>query len=422
MMKFFRKLFGTSTRTRPASRPRSTRLELESLGERLMLSATPLQVQPTDVTGVASAGQVFNSNQPSVSGQTLARSSDGKYAVTWEGPGASGNGIYVRLYDKSGNALTGPVHVAGTDSRDHEPTIAISYASTIAVAWDHQFAAGDRDIYVQRFDLLGRALGGPLVVASSTNDEYEPSIGIDKWANLVVAYTTGSASSDTDVKAWFHRVDGTQGTFTVAGGIYAAHQPSLALNDSGQGVVAYTVDSYSATDHQVYFQRINGLGYKVGVGTDVWLPSNNQTDPSVAINSAGNFVIAFTSAGSQVNARTFNAQGNPISTLVDVGDWYYTGAEESPSVSMDSNGRFVVGYTYHYSSTDQDVRAQVFDIYGHAQGTSFAVSASGAYSELAPSVALGDDGQLMVAFETLGQKPGWFGPGYSVSATRFQIS
>jgi hypothetical protein len=423
MMQFFRKLFGTATRTRPASRPRSARLELESLGDRLLLSVTPLQLQPSDITGVASAGQVFNANQPSVSGQTLARSDSGKYAITWEGPGSGGPGIYVRVYDKSGNPLTGPMHIDGTDSRDHAPTIAMnSSGQALAVAWEHQYASGDRDIYVQRFDPNEHAWGGLVPVALTTSDEYEPSIAMDSRANLVVAYTVRTSATDTDVKAWYHRVSGATGTFTVAGGAnFSSHHPSLAVNDGGLGVVAYTSD-YTATDHDVYAQRIDAQGYTVGNLLSVAATGNNEDDPSVAIGYYGNFVVAFTSAGSHVYARTFDSQGTATSSFLAVGDSYHFGAEEAPSVSMDASGRFVVAYTYHYSSTDRDVRAQVFDSYGHALGASFTVSDSGAYDELTPSVALGDDGELMVAFETLGQKPGWLGPGYSVSAARFQIS
>ena len=85
----------------------------------------------------------------------------------------------MRLYNKLGSPLTGPVHIDGTGSVDHDPTIAMNASGQeIAVAWDHLYGSGDRDIYVQRFDNAGHAWGGLVPVALSIKDEYEPSMGM----------------------------------------------------------------------------------------------------------------------------------------------------------------------------------------------------------------------------------------------------
>src|SRR5206468_3664438 len=160
---------------------------------------------------------------------------------------------------------------------------------------------------------------------------------------LVVAYTYHNANGDRDVSAWYRRVDGfnnvIQGTFSVAATTHDEYEPSAALNDYGRGVVAYTY-AYSASDRDIHAQLISAQGSMLGE--------------------------------------------------VSVGDPADTRFEYGPSVSMNSAGDFVIGYTHQYSATDQDARAQVFNSQGVAQGASFMISGAGSYDEFAPTVALGD--------------------------------
>ena len=81
----------------------------------------------------------------------MARSaSTGNYAVTWQASGyGGGNGIYARLFNATGTALTGAIHLGNsTTANDSSPSIAMNDAGQFAVAWTHRFSSTDLDVYV----------------------------------------------------------------------------------------------------------------------------------------------------------------------------------------------------------------------------------------------------------------------------------
>jgi hypothetical protein len=423
------RLFGGGA-GRPPARHRSARLGLEQLDQRVLPSITPLGY-PTDVTG-----QVFG-NQHVSSTRTVARDANGNYAVTWQDTDYYHGGIFVRLFNAGGTALTAPIHVQGTSGglgtrSDGRPSIAMNAQGEFAVAWVHvEEYNGVVDIYVQRFNASGFPVEFPRAVANSPRDELDPSVALDNSGNLMVAYSVDSGYGDHDVLVWHQSATGATGLTAVAGSYADETAPSLALNANGQGVVAFVTNFDFSGRRDIYAVRIDSSGALLGG----YIPMTNYTfaftrlEPSVASNSFGSFVISYTEQTSsslspyQVFASRFNASGTFLGR-VSVGDSWDTRAEFSSSVSLDDFGRFVVAYTHAWSSTDRDVRAQAFDDSGAALGGWVWVSGSGAYDELSPSVALGNlDGQLIVGFETRGLKQDGSGrPGSGVSAARFTLN
>src|SRR5262245_3839105 len=150
MLHLLRRLFATQSSARSAIRPRPVRLGLESLDERVLLSATPLG----DITGYTYG------NQYATGDRTVARSiSSGDYVFTWEASG-SGGGIYARLFRSDGVALTAPIHLGSTnDQADWCPSVAMNGSGQFAVAWTHKYSDTDLDVHVQRFNANGTLSG-----------------------------------------------------------------------------------------------------------------------------------------------------------------------------------------------------------------------------------------------------------------------
>src|SRR5205085_11902955 len=103
---------------------------------------------------------------------------------------------------------------------------------------------------------------------------------------------------------------------------------------------------------------------------------NAQTEPAVAADAAGDFVIAWISGGQDgggygIYAQRYSAAGAPLGGEVRV-NTYTTGNQQSPAVGMDAAGDFVVTW----SSNLQDgssfgVYAQRYNAAGVAQGGEF---------------------------------------------------
>jgi hypothetical protein len=414
MKRILQSLFGTpASRPTRAARPRSFRPGLERLDERLLPSAVPLG-PIFDPSGMPSPNQYASTER------TVARSAAGNFAVTWEGNGPSGYGIYARLFSAGGAALTGDLHIPGTSQgKDRGPTIGMSSNGQFAVAWNHAVSASSYDVMVERFSATGAALGAPLVVPDTTVSQTTPAVALDGQANLVVTYTAFTGSG-TDIHAWYRRAGGASGIFVVASGPKNEYQATVALNDFGKGVVAYTYDN-GGGQTDIYARRIDAQGFTVGGTIVVAATPKGEWDASVAINVFGNFVVAYTQAGAnfQVLARRYDGSGNFVGQ-VTVGTPTAPFNEYQPSVSMDRAGHFIVAFTQQTSPGNQDVRAQVFDSTGNSLGLFF-VSASKTYDEYLPTVALGEDGRFIVAFGTYGQKHSGMLPAYGVSAQRWHL-
>jgi hypothetical protein len=429
-------------------RPKRTfRPGLESLDERIV----PAAVLPAgDVTG-SSVGVQYTIG----SDRTVARSSSsGNYAVVWRQGNLSRyllsttyGGIFVRLFRADNTPLTAPMHIYSTDYvHDFSPSIAMNSSGQFAVAWMHKYDSSnsstgltDTDIIVQRFNANGTPTYQRLATSTAHN-ETEPSVALDQWGNLMVAYTCAYSSSDTDVYVWTERTSGVTDTTHLATSGDNEHNPSLAVNSWGSGVVAYESD-YGDYDHDVYARRVStggwsgtpgALGGTISVNTD----GEYQRDPSVSINNSNNFVVSYTEEaefvegyGVQVFAQQFDSSNNTRGG-VGVGAFLSIGFRDASSVSMDDNGRFIVAYE-HYDGTNLAVQARVFNSDNTARGPEFYVAALGGINQFEPTVALGitdltsnysgggySYGQAVFAFQTYGLKLdpyGNMGDGISVA-------
>ena len=434
MTNLLRRLFGDRS---PAPASPSTRpcLGVQVLEDR-SLPATALG-PAVDVTGVSSGGQYLEGER------TVARADNGNYAIVWEGFGPTGDGIYVRLFNAAGVALTGPKEIVNTSlAKDSEATIAMAGDGRFVVAWEHDYYGNhtDMDVRAQRFDAAGNAVGGVIWVAASGTNEVGPSVGMDAAGNFAVAYSYyDSADSDVRVRR-FNSAGNYLQEIVVAGNPNRREfGPSLDMNDAGQFAVAYTYNyapSGADPDLDVYASRYTAGGTLVA-NTAIATGILQESDASVAIDGSGNYVVAYTlsqdeypppgsllniptTVSSEVRAQRVSAagvkQGLPIFVGLSNGQF-----ESEASVDMTDDGRFVISFTYDESSSGTNIYAQQFSATGTPSSATLSVTAT-SYDEFHSSVALDANANFVVAFQTYGLKqtgPIEFPDDYSVSARRY---
>ena len=130
---------------------------------------------------------------------------------------------------------------------------------------------------------------------------------------------------------------------------------------------------------------------------------HNQTHPSVAVNEAGDFVVAWRSSSSDgrgggVYARCFAADGTPLddefkvnTSQVDVDNW-------TPAVGVDADGGFVIAWVA-VGDGDCDIVARLFDPQGAAVTEEFKVNEStSATGQSMPSIARRPTGEFVVVW------------------------
>ncbi len=212
----------------------------------------------------------------------------------------------------------------------------------------------------------------------------------DAWHGLL-ATTTSSVTT------------GDQQTTDASGG----SQHAIAMDATGDFVVVWSSnDNQVGRDTDgfgVYAQRYDRFGAKVG--TEIVVNNqraDDQDQASVAMDDAGNFVVVWadhTISGPgiaiKVMAKRYDANG-----IVIMSDTLITSVSNdsiNPTVAMNSIGEYVIAW--QSAATNNDVFATSFDSNGTTVASGFRVHAASPDSEINPSVAIADDGSFAVFWQ-----------------------
>jgi hypothetical protein len=150
--------------------------------------------------------------------------------------------------------------------------------------------------------------------------------------------------------------------------------------------------------------------------------TSNQTESSVALDAAGNFVVVWQSAGQDggsdgIFARRFNATGSPLATELQV-NTYTSGNQRAPVVSREGDGDFVVAWSSVNDGAAFGVFARRFNSAGVAQGPEFQVNTYTPGRQYGPAIAHTPGGGFVIAWRDAALDGG----GYGVFLRRFDAS
>ncbi|MDL1983033.1 MAG: DUF4347 domain-containing protein, partial [Deltaproteobacteria bacterium] len=298
-----------------------------------------------------------------------------------------------------------------TGGIQEQADIAVAADGSYVVAWASQNQDGDGyGVYAQRYDADGNAVGGEIPVnTSTTGDQTNPSIAMDDAGNFVVTWQTNHVyTTTTSVFAQRFDADGTgHGEFRVDGFMGANMQnPTVAMNATGAFVIAFEAEGgFDGNLAGIYAKWYDSDGVSQGSGRVNDFGTNDQTSPAVAMDGAGNFVVVWQSygqdnatAGWGVYGQRYDADGNEIDGefLINTDETVYD--EFEPSVAMDSDGNFVVAWTGIEGNLTQAVFTQLFDNSGAQIGGNVRVNTENSLIQDAPSVAMQSNGDFTVVW------------------------
>jgi hypothetical protein len=164
--------------------------------------------------------------------------------------------------------------------------------------------------------------------------------GIMVVSAAALFFTAPSVSAQTKVGAEFKA-----NTYTTN----AQQNPSVAIDSDGDFVVAWQSFGQDGSNYGIYAQRYNSSGTAQGSEFRVnTYTTNSQRNPSVAIDSDGDFVVAWQSNGQDgsnygIYAQRYNSSGTAQGSEFRVNS-YTTGHQRNHSVAIDSDGDFVVAW------------------------------------------------------------------------------
>ena len=198
---------------------------------------------------------------------------------------------------------------------------------------------------------------------------------------------------------------------------------SVAMNKNGVFVVTWTSRFQDGNEYGVFAQMFDS-SFKKSKSKDIKVnryTKGNQNLSDIAISEEGSFVITWVSAAGQdksgrgVFAQRFNKKGRKMRWEFQVNS-YSTGDQTNPTIAMNNYGFFVITWmSEDNDSDDWGIFAQLFDPKGKVVGDEFQVNTHTKDEQVRPDVAINDSGDYIITWSSKEQD----GSGWGVYAQQF---
>jgi serralysin len=305
-----------------------------------------LQIQGYDTTGTATGELISFSPQDSDNSNVrfedmaITVLANGNYAVTWseEMNGAQGSSspffaseTFVQIFDGTTHlAITDMVQV-DTKTQDGkvfagEPSIT-NLGTGFAIAWERETgSSGNVDVYLQRYDAAGKAIGANTLVNTTTAGEQSGAkITTLGDGSLVVTWVSLTFKNDEPVSGnvYMQRYSdkgaklGGETLVNTATKEIQGEPAITALKDGGYVISWATSDEASrSADAHLYAQIFDKNGAKVG-GQLLINTSENDMFPVVNATADGGFVVTWEDLSGERDVNGNNVSGDIHSQRFD---------------------------------------------------------------------------------------------------------
>ena len=352
------------------------------------LGAFPLLAQPV--------GPEFRVNTWTTSAQrypSVAADATGNFVVVWQSRDQTGTGTYQvfgQRYSSGGARLGSEFRVSSSTVYQKYPKVASSSTGDFVVVWRND---GYAAAFARRYSSTGAPLGDEFKVNPSGYAGH-PAVAADAAGDFVVTWLTfGSiqamrfSSTGAPLGGAFRVDDGTSDSLST---------PVIAADAAGDFVVVWQDNGRDGSGNGVFGQRFGGDGAPHGAEFQVNVSTpGTQTQPAVALDSAGNFVVVWNDSQQRfLMARRFSSGGAALTGefRVDAG----TFGGELPAVSSDASGNFVVTWV-DLDKGGLGIDGRLYQSSGAPFGVPFLVNATTTNGQILPAVASAANGGTFVA-------------------------
>ena len=285
-------------------------------------------------------------------------------------------------------------------------------------------AAGPRPV-------SGQLLGPEFRVNSYTTSHQQfPAVEADAAGNFVVVWAS-QGQEDPDFAGVFGQRYDAAGA--PVGGEFQVNtfttqiqsEPAVAMDDSGNFIVVWESNGQDGSLFGIFGQRFNPSGVPQGAEFPVnTFTTGMQNTPAVAVDGSGDFVVVWQSYGQDGNmshysvfGRRFNSSGTPASGEFQV-NTFTTGPQRDPSVAMNAAGDFVIAWqSYLQDGAFYSIVGRRYSAAGTPQGGEFLVNSVTTNNQVVPAVAADGVGNFVVVWEDKAAD----GSGYGVFGQRYDL-
>ncbi len=241
----------------------------------------------------------------------------------------------------------------------------------------------------------------------TTNKQENPAIAMDWFGNFVVVWNSYLQDGSSN-GVFGQRFDPNYSPIgeeiqinTTSSG--NQKEPSVAMNTDGNFLVVWQGPGMVEEDKEdIYVRKFNPNSQPVGsefrVNTDT---NDKQLCPRVAINNSDTFVIVWESVNVPIEGQKticgqlFNSNGQRIGTEFVVNDGPSDG--RYPDIAMDEEGNFAVVWMQDKSSNS--IMGRLYNTDGSVKTEPFEVSTIRFSSVTQPSISMSREGEFVVVWD-----------------------
>ncbi len=344
---------------------------------------------------------------------SIAVGPEGGFVISWHEFRDGDADAWFQQFDSAGNPL-GLNQRLNTDVSlgwQGDPASAMAPGGGFLFSWEDRRQIGNSDLFAQRFDSSGQRIEDNFRVSDSgvPGDQSKSGAFAGPDRGFLIAWDDRRFGITGDIFAQFFNPDGSplDTNFRVNDdpvGRANQYQPAVSGDDSGRYIVAW-MDGRGLNwkDWNVFLQRFDSDGARLGTNIQVTTNDSVQCSPGLGVAPGGRFTVCWedqrTGEQSDVYARMYAADGQPLGSEFQVNDDPGTGSQYSSVAAMNGFGESVVVWTDKRNG-NEDVYAQLYDASGNAVGSNFRVNDDrGVEDQCAPTVASAPDGGYWVAWE-----------------------
>jgi hypothetical protein len=273
-------------------------------------------------------GSEFKVNTYTTNNQTntsIAMDSSGNFVVTWTSTGqdTNGDGIFAQRYNSSGGTVGPEFRVnSWTANNQRYPSVAMDSDGDFIITWNSPQDGDSYGIYAQRYNTSGGTVGPEFRVNSyTTKQQIKPRVAMDSDGDFVITWASNQDGGTYNYGIYAQRYNSsgvTVGAELKVNTYTTSTQwlPSITMDYDGDCVITWASGGQDGSYYGVYAQRYNNTGIAQGDEFKVnTYTTDTQSYPAVATDSAGNFIITWTSPQdgqpNGIYAQRYDASGNP---------------------------------------------------------------------------------------------------------------
>jgi hypothetical protein len=179
----------------------------------------------------------------------------------------------------------------------------------------------------------------------------------------------------------------------------------VAINAAGDYVVVWESQYQDGDRYGIFGRRYDAAGLALGGSFQInSTTAGTQADPAIAMDPAGNFVVAWRSPDGEyedIFARRFDAGGIPLAPEYRV-NTYTTSRQIHPEIAMNDSGDYAIVWQSNLRPDDGthlaewNVCGRAYDSSGAPRNAEFTVSKE--FQGQSPTVAMDDSGNFSVVY------------------------